>query len=290
MKKLLFTCFLLGCTSSINAQVISPFADTFRVSVDDGLQLVLSRDARSLNGNHLILRATYAGDASARPLLRQIVSDYREGRDEFGGYFKIALEALWELGERREYFLDLVRQWDQGVGSPWLDVRIRRKRDPHYWIAFQAALRLAREPTPDILATLDSVRVATNSDGYLGNSYFKARNMASDLERYEQMKAVDERISWAVEWAGYGLDMLPGINFGALGYLYPKAGVGRRWLEELAQQYPQEVAQAIRGIDHGDVELDWGARRHLSAFTSDVVRALLADCLTDEAIDMGCRP
>ena len=127
--------------------------------------------------------------------------------------------------------------------------------------------------------------------------------MASNLERYKQMESVDERIAWAVEWAGYGVSMISGINFGALGYLYPKAGVGRRWLEELAQQYPQEVAQAIReledsrddegyelGEEYRDEELDWRVRRHLAAFTNDAVRALLADCISDEAIYLGCRP
>ena len=294
MKHVILTCILLGNTSIAAAQRLVPFADTSGLSIEASSRLAYDGDIGGEEGGYLILRAGYYGNASDRSALRRFVSDYQGGRHYFEGYAKLALESLWELDESQECFLDLVRQWDQGTGSRWRD-RARRERDPHYWTAYYAAHILVREPDSGVLASLDSVHAATNNDGQLGVAFFKARNMASALERYEQMESVSERIAWAIKWASYG-GGTHGSYFSTNSFLHPKAGVGRRWLEELVQPYPQEVAQAIRAIDLRDdegyerEELEWRVRRHLAAFTNNTIRDLLADCISDEAIYLGCRP
>lgn len=294
--KYVILAFVLLCSMRVTAaQRLFPFADTSGLSINESLQNILSGELGGEQSAYLILRAGYHGGASDRPALRQFVRAYQEGRDEYSGYAKLALESLWELGESHQYFLNLVRQWDQGAGSPWPD-EDRRVQDRYFWTAFYAARILVREPDQNILAVLDSVRIETNSDGYLGVSVFLARNMAADLERYEQTESVAERIAWAMKWASYGGGPLAGNHFSTNSFLHPKGGVGRHWLEELAQMYPQQVAQAIRGLDiEGEEgyefeEEEWYSRRHLAAFTNNEVRALLADCISDEAIYLGCRP
>lgn len=295
MRSTIVAFVLLAFAHVADAQRLFPYADTSGLSVGESLQRILAGEYRGEEGGYLILRAGYYGGASNRPALRQFVSRYVAGRDGYSGSATLALESLWVLGESQDYFMDLARRWDQGTGLRGLELAARY-RDPNYWTAYYATRILARQPTGEVISLLDSIHIATNFDGHLGTGVFLARNMAHDIDRYEQTESLRDRIDWAIKWASYGGTPYPGSHFGTEAYLHPKAGVGRRWLEELAQQYPEQVARAIRHFDIPEEEgytfdeEEWYIRRHLAALANDEVRAMLADCISDEAVYLGCPP
>lgn len=272
MKPLLIagTLILFGGGSIAVAQPVLP-PDTLGVTVDEGLLLALNEQLRPVETLTALLRAGYEGGPEHRATLRRFVADYREARSS-EAYALVALHSLSLIGEESDYFLDLARRWNEG-GSP-------EERDRHYWLAYYAMNMLARDPTPEVLAVLDSISIAARRDGYLGGTYLRARNIAFNLQQYEHLTSVPEKIDRAIRWAGRGWRISDTSRFDLDANLSAQAVVGQRWLEELSQQHPQQVAQAIAEIDlpEGDAlnyrEPD--IRAYLASFTSTEVRAILA--------------
>lgn len=285
MKNLLLTLVFLGRVPAAFTQPIPPFADTLEVGVEEGLRLALDQQVDPWEATHLILRAAYRGGPENRGTLQAIVAGAEAGRVPVS-YAELALEALWEIGESPDYFFRLARRWNRGRVT---ELPLYERQDElHYRLAFFAANILARDPTLEVLAALDSVSIATGRDGQLGTAYSRARNAASYIRTYEQITSPNERVAFALRFAARSWSSMPGGLFSTNSHLAPMAAVGRRWLEELARQHPQIVAQAIwnlsrEGVDDDSSFLDYQQSfvDYLAAFTSPEVRAILTTAPSD---------
>src|SRR5690606_4052191 len=275
MKAFFALCLVaaLGCAYPAAAQ---PFRmpEELDLPVELGLRLALDQQIPDRDALHYVLWAGYRGGPENRPVLRHIVEAYEQGRLE-QGYARIALSSLEFLGEDENYFLDLARRWNEGESA---EERERRK-----WIAYYASLAIARRPTPEVLAALEEINART-SNGYLNGAFGMPGYIAVNVEKYEALPSVHEKIQMAVRWTRRGWSILGGL-FDSSENLSPQAAVGQRWLAELSQQYPRQVSQAIAAIEEpAEPEHPLAGhfdeiRAYVASFTSVEVRALLGDVL-----------
>ncbi len=219
-------------------------ADTVSVSVEDGLRYALRGEVPHNLGAQLILRAGATDNRALAPLLREIVARPASVRFGAGRSWErqtaAALHVLWLQGEPPGYFVGLVRGWPAD-----------------YMRAYEAALVLARTPTPEVLALLDEVHRASVQRGRndrIGGALSHVNYVAHKVSEYEALATPEARARVAIEvaarcWSPYietHFTRLSRSGWVDIDIRDPYTVVRWGWFLSLSREHPAAVAGAIR--------------------------------------------
>ena len=222
------------------------------------------------------MRALYLATEADRPALYALVERAAESGALTG---TIALETLWRLGEDPDYFATIVRAWDEdppevrALGSS-------SGQSPKHWLARAAGFMLARSPTTEYTALLDSIDVrgrrefrAQLQSGRVPTTPYPTgfNSIASEIRRVRDLQAdyaaltTDaERVAFALSHATWGSTSVYDIT----AQIQPAGGVGHAWLREISERSPALVAAGI--VSHVDASLAAWQRRRREAVREEI--------------------
>ena len=216
-------------------------------------------------------RAAELRDPRALPPLHRVVLALSESSDRFVAFQ--ALDAMWRLGEKREYF---ERAIEQNLERPWQAIFCMRilGRVPDQ-AQCQRFLEIATRMTEDRLPL----------SGKFADAATNARAVIWFDGEFRKLQSHPERVRYLLPIAFQGFYAMMGIT-SLDSYLEPKAAWARHELERLSILAPHDVVDALLEPGVGEVEHKDGYTPEELARAAARWERLVLSCLGTAARDL----
>lgn len=224
-----------GAQQSPELPAAGPDPDT--LSIDEGLDLILSYELTTRVAETIARRAGESGNATYIPTLKQIAEAYSVLSESVS--FN-ALHGLWLLGEPQDYFLQNAQQYNSNRNLAYYSI----------WV-------MARAPDSTTLTLLEELGQAP-TDGLIQSAVITYKGVLELIAEYEALGSVEEKLDALAGQLTRGYDFaliaelweVPDLEDvidkgDYLGYLDPEVVWARNKLAEVGTQYPSETQQYI---------------------------------------------